>query len=165
MTNSTHDDVARLAGQLADLADRNEITDLVSRLGVVLDEGRFDEMPSILTEDATASTPGGSVEGIEAVIAQARRNHPPHEQRYQHMIANVLIDRDGDRAHVRANLIAHFAPGGTVTEPTFTLGEVYRFDARRTPAGWRFSRVATEPVWAIGSRVTAERRGTNSTRA
>jgi 3-phenylpropionate/cinnamic acid dioxygenase small subunit len=133
----------------AELLDRNEVTDLVYRLGVALDEGRFDDMRSIFTEDASASTPGGSVAGIDALIAQARRNHGP-EQRNQHVTTNLLIDLDGDRATIRANLVVNFVRDGA--EPFFTLGEVYRFDARRTPDGWRLSRVESTPVWATGSR-------------
>ena len=60
-----------------DPTDRREITDLVSHLGLWLDEGRFDEAPSILIDDVTVDTPGGHAEGIEHVIAQARRNHQP----------------------------------------------------------------------------------------
>ena len=125
---------------LHDLNDRREITDLVSRLGLWLDEGRFDEAPSILTEDVAVSTPGGQAEGIERVIAQARRNH--EFDGLQHVISNVLIDLDGDRAGVRANLVATFV--GSAIEQH---GERYRFEAMRTPAGWRLSRVEVKPVW------------------
>jgi hypothetical protein len=125
---------------LNDLNDRREITDLVSRLGLWLDEGRFDEAPSILTEDVAVSTPGGQASGLERVIAQARRNH--RFDRLQHLISNVLIDLDGDRADVRANLVATFV--GSAVEQH---GERYRFQAVRRPEGWRLSRVEVEPVW------------------
>jgi SnoaL-like domain len=133
-----------------DVADRQEITELVFSLGVALDEGRFEDLPTILTEDATASTPGGSVQGIDAVVAQASRNHSP-DLGIQHVISNVLIDKDGDQADVRANLVATFASRSTLS-PLFTLGEVYRFRARRTSEGWRLCQVATTPVWTTGSR-------------
>ena len=45
---------------LLELTDRSEITDLVSRLGVWLDEKRWDDARSILTQDAIVTTPGGS---------------------------------------------------------------------------------------------------------
>jgi hypothetical protein len=150
---------------LQQLADRSEITDLVNRLGVVLDEGRFDEMRSLLVEDATARTPGGTAEGRDALVAQASRNHRP-EQAIQHLITNLLIDLDGDgaggagdRASARANLVVHFGPAdggssgsGPIAPPLeFTLGEVYRFDLVRTPEGWRFARVETTPVWMSGT--------------
>ena len=57
-------------------------------------------------------------------------------------------------ASVRANLLVTFArrapaPTGPESAPAApaALGEVYRFAARRTPAGWRLTRVATTPVW------------------
>jgi SnoaL-like protein len=124
-----------------DLTDRREITDLVSRLGLWLDEGRFDEAPSLLTNDVTVDTPGGQAEGIERVIAQARRNH--QYDGLQHVITNVLVDLEGDRADVRANLVASFVDDGRVEQH----GERYRFEAVRTAEGWRLSRVQVTPVW------------------
>jgi hypothetical protein len=145
--------------QLLQLTDRSEIADLVNRLGLVLDEGRFDEMRSLLVEEATAQTPGGTAEGRDAMVAQARRNHRP-DQAIQHLITNLLVDLDGDgdRASARANLVVHFGPAdgdgsqsGSPAPPVeFTLGEVYRFELVRTPEGWRFARVETTPVWMSG---------------
>ena len=137
------------SGLVQELIDRSEITDLVSRLGLWLDEKRWDEARSILTEDATAMTPGGSVAGVDQVTAQARRNHvvPTH-----HVITNVLIDLDGDRAIVNANLIATFVNGRDASGPPFQLGERYRFEAVRTYDGWRLSQVESRPIWTVGSR-------------
>ena len=126
---------------LHDLTDRREIADLVSRLGLWLDEGRFDEAPTILTDDVTVDTPGGQAEGIERVIAQARRNH--QYDGLQHMITNVLVDLDGNHAAVRANLVATFVDDAVVEQH----GERYRFEAVRTADGWRLSRVEVRPVW------------------
>ncbi|WP_159845850.1 nuclear transport factor 2 family protein [Nocardia sp. CY41] len=140
--------------EVRELLDRRQITDLVDRLGRALDEGRFDDLRTIYTADATAKTPGGTAEGRAALIAQASRNHRA-DQRIQHVIGNVLIDPRGDAADVRANLIATFAPAatdGTIPQPQYTLGEVYRFDAVRTEEGWRLSRVETTPIWSTGTR-------------
>lgn len=151
------DQLSRLRRRLRELTDREEITDLVYRLGVALDEGHFEKLRSIFTEDATARTPGGLAEGLEALILQAGRNHSP-EERIQHVVSNVLVDVDGDRAEVRANLIATFATdtpeAGFAPAPRFTLGEIYRFTATRTAQGWRLSRVETVPVWASGAQTT-----------
>lgn len=136
------------------LDDRQAITDLIARLGLMLDEKRFDEAASILADDVTVKTPGGSAHGIEAVAAQARRNHTV---RTQHLITDVLIELDGDRAQARANLIATFAPdpgsllivnGEEQRDSYLSLGEVYRFGAVRTEDGWRLSRIETEPLWS-----------------
>jgi 3-phenylpropionate/cinnamic acid dioxygenase small subunit len=128
---------------LQDLNDRREIADLVSRLGLWLDEGRFAEAPSILVDDVSVDTPGGHAEGIERVVAQAQRNH--QYAHLQHVITNVLVDLDGDRASVRANLVVTFANDAIVSQQ----GERYRFDARRTPDGWRLSRIEVVPLWKV----------------
>jgi hypothetical protein len=134
---------------LQELTDRSEITELVSRLGVWLDEKRFDEARSIITEDATAKTPGGSVAGVDQVAEQARRNHVVPTQ---HVITNVLIDLDRDRATVGANLIATFVHSPDPSGPLFQRGERYTFEAVRTADGWRLSRVESRPIWNIGPR-------------
>ncbi len=159
---------ATVDATLQQLLDRTEITDLVSRLGMSLDEGRFDEMQSLLVEDVTARTPGGEKAGRDSVITLARKNHRPNWGN-EAVITNVLIDQDGDRAKVRANLVVYSAPDGTsdpdgASDPdgtslpplapkvTYTLGGVYKFEVVRTPDGWRFSRVETLPAWYWGTR-------------
>jgi hypothetical protein len=144
-------DAARLERQVAELSDRHEITNLVDRLGAFLDDRRFDEMRTLLVEEATVRTPGGTADGREALVAQARRNHQPDEPT-QHLITNTLVDLDGDRATVRANLVVNFAtPARDEAQPApprkYALGETYHFDVVRTSEGWRFSSVESRPVW------------------
>ena len=119
--------------------DREQITDLISRLGRWLDDKQFDDARSVLTEDVTVSTPGGQAEGLERVVAQASRNH---QVPTQHLITNVLVDIDGDTAAATANLLVTFA-GDTLDQQ----GERYRFDAARTPDGWRLRRIEVTPIW------------------
>lgn len=78
-------------------ADRAELTDLLARQGLWLDERRFDETASIFTEDATVDTRGGRAEGRQALAEQAHRNHARFA-RTQHVTSNVLIDVAGGRA-------------------------------------------------------------------
>jgi hypothetical protein len=119
-------------------------------------------MRELLVEDATVSTPGGRAEGREALIAQARRNHPA-DQRFQHVTTNVLLDLDGDRAKVRANLIVTITTADTkpsaapAPPPRCTIGEVYSFELVRTRGGWRFSRIETVPLWVSGTVPTPAR--------
>ena len=147
-----------------DLVDRDSIARLVYRLGVALDEGRFEDLRTIFTPDASASTSGGTASGIDAVVAQAARNHTP-DRRTQHVVTNILTDLDepGSAATVRANLVVTSAPASVPTadpaaeQPaiaptaTFTLGEIYRFTAARTASGWRLSSVETIPLWSLGT--------------
>ncbi|MGI8333626.1 nuclear transport factor 2 family protein [Actinomadura scrupuli] len=145
MTTTTAADTARLQ----ELSDRADLNDLLARQGLWLDERRFDETASIFTEDATVETPGGRAKGLQALAEQAHRNHSRYAAT-QHVTTNVLIDLDGDRATVRANLIVTFVRDAATPEPTLTMGERYRFEAARTRHGWRFSRVKATPVWRAG---------------
>jgi hypothetical protein len=145
------------ATALHDLVERDEITTLVTRLGVALDDAEFERLRSMLTDDVTVRTPGGTATGREAVIAQASRNHRP-DQPCQHLITNVLVDLDGDRARARANLVVVFGSRAGGSRPLdlpvrSTMGEIYHFEVRRTPDGWRFARIETAPVWTSGPPV------------
>jgi hypothetical protein len=115
-----------------DLIDKLDITELVSRLGAWLDgETTLEQARAILAEDVRVKSPGGEQEGIEPTVEQARRNHDVHTQ---HLLANVLVDLAGDTATAGANAIIHF-PDRTVTQR-------YAFESRRTPEGWRLTRIS-----------------------
>lgn len=45
--------------QLQQLSDRQAISDLITRLGLMLADKRYDEARSILADDVTVHTPGG----------------------------------------------------------------------------------------------------------
>ena len=124
--------------------DRRDIEDLVQRLAACLDDGRFDDMRSLFTADATARTPGGTAEGRDALVAQAARNHTP-DKATQHLIAGVLVELAEHTAAVRANALVTFADRDG--RPQLTMGEVYRLSARRTDEGWRLASVQTTPTW------------------
>jgi hypothetical protein len=118
------------------LIDRMDITDLVSRLGLWLDgETTLEQARTILAEDVAISTPGGEQRGIARAVEQARRNHAVETQ---HVIANVLVELDGDAATAGANAI--------ITFPDQVRHERYAFEARREPAGWRLTKIATRPA-------------------
>ncbi|MBE7701959.1 nuclear transport factor 2 family protein [Oerskovia sp. Sa1BUA8] len=144
---ATHQDAVR------GLLDREEVARLVSQLTAALDDGDSDRLRDLLVPDAHASTPGGTAQGIDAVVAQAARNHRP-EDGVQHLVGNVLVDLAHDHAEVRANVVATFARREPRADRPVTLGAVYRLRARRTGAGWRLTHITTDPVWASTAPVT-----------
>lgn len=128
--------------------DRQHIVDLVTSVGRCLDERDFDGLRQLFTDDATIATPGGTVSGHDALVAQARRGHS-RDKGIQHLITNHLVDIDGDRASVRANLLVAFAGAGPEDPQPFLLGEVYRFELRRSADGWRINSLQSTPVWSL----------------
>lgn len=164
--------LASLSGQLRQLNDRQAVADLITRLGLMLDDKSFDDARTILADDVTVQTPGGSSRGPEAVVAQARRSHTV---RTQHVITNMLITLEGDRAQARANLIVTFVPDSDDPEASLTIGnsdqpqsrlmigEHYRFQAARGEPGWRLTSIKVARAWstqplAAGARVAETNR-------
>ncbi|WP_232663156.1 nuclear transport factor 2 family protein [Pseudonocardia sp. TRM90224] len=154
---------------LQQIGDRLAIADLITRLGLMLDSKEFGEVHAVLAPDVTVRTPGGAAAGIDAVLAQARRNHTV---RTQHVISDVLVDLDGDRAVAGANLIVTFVPevegpdsrltlnDQDVPDGRLTLGERYRFGAVRGDQGWRLDSIEVNRIWSTqpvpaGARVAA----------
>jgi 3-phenylpropionate/cinnamic acid dioxygenase small subunit len=147
MIASSQGDEAALAGLKA-LAAHNEIAGLVNHLGRWLDEDLLADPHAMFTLDVSVQTPGGSVQGIDLVAAQARRTHSS-EQRTQHFITNLLIELHGDLATVRSNLFITFTDRATSNDPRFMGGD-QRFEVVWTPQGWRISRMEITPVWRSG---------------
>lgn len=150
MSTDLQGDAGQLTRQVQELVDRQAIADLIYRLGLWLDEKRFDDARSIFTEDATVDHPGRSARGVESVAAQARRNHD--EVHTQHIFTNVLVDVEGDQPAARANLIATFVQDADDPTSHFMMGAQYDFQVVRAPHGWRLSRVRISPTWSRGSR-------------
>ncbi|MEV0659962.1 nuclear transport factor 2 family protein [Actinomadura luteofluorescens] len=120
--------------------DRAELSALVSRLGLWLDDKSPGDGRAIFAEDAEARTVGGVAKGRDALVAQARRNHTVPTQ---HFITDPLIDVDGDQAAIGANLLVVFAREDGLR----LLGERYELRAVRTADGWRIRRVEVRPIW------------------
>jgi hypothetical protein len=135
-----------------ELLDRRRIEEHISTLGRRLDERDFEGLRGLFTNDATVTTPGGTATGHDALVDQARRRHS-RDEGIQHVVTNALIDLDGDRATVRANLLVSFAHAGATDPHPFVLGEVYRFELQRTAAGWRITMLNSTPVWSLNAPV------------
>jgi SnoaL-like domain len=128
--------------QLQQLTDRADLVDLTARLAQWLDGQRFDEAPTLFEPDVAVRTPGGSAEGIEAVVAQARRNHEGAQT--HHSLTNVLPAVDGDQATIDANVLLAFVHPDGMLE---SIGGRYRLGAVRTGAGWRLNHIQVDQVW------------------
>jgi SnoaL-like domain len=132
------------------MTDHQEIERLVFELGRCLDERDFDGLRLLFTEDAEVRTPGGTSRGHDALVAQARARHT-EPVGIQHLATNVLVDQAGDTAEVRANVLVAFAADGAFDPAPFLLGEVFRFSARRTAAGWRMTSMSGTPTWTLNA--------------
>ena len=144
--------------QITRLADRVELTELIFRVGLCLDEHRFEDLGDLFVEDGVAVTAGGTARGRADLVAQAAQNNAQYD-RMQHVTTNVLIDfeddvegGDGsggsDRARIRANIIATFCQGAE-QHPVAVRGGVSLGRAVRTSDGWRLTEIEARPTWAV----------------
>ena len=128
--------------------DRLAVTELVTRLYVLLDEGRYDELGTVYAADVELEFPNAQARGLDEVVERARTRFERYD-RAQHFTTDVLVDLDGDHARVRSN---HWAvqvhAGGR-----FEAGLVHHFDAARRSDGWRLTRGRADVVWRAGADV------------
>ena len=134
---------------LATLNDRIEIAERLAELGRWLDDKRWDDAAAVLAADVRVSTPGGIAEGVDAAVAQARRNH---DEITQHLFTNVTVDVAGDRASATAESL--------ITSAQRQSGSRYALDFVRTAAGWRISSGAS--MTSTGARTGSARRASRS---
>jgi uncharacterized protein (TIGR02246 family) len=100
-----------------------EISRLVTRYAVLNDEGDFDALAQMFTEDGVFVRPSGGdpIVGRRQILA-AYKARPPRISR--HVISNILIDvRSPTEAECRSTMLLYTAaPGETKTQQPTLLG-------------------------------------------
>ncbi|WP_278265748.1 nuclear transport factor 2 family protein [Nocardia sp. AG03] len=128
------------------LADRAELTDLVARHSLWVDEGCADT-DRLFTEDIVVTSVRGQAHGIAALEALARKGHAAYA-RTLHSKSNLVIELAGDTATVRAHDLAVYVLDD---ETESIAAAIHRYRARRTPHGWRFDRLEVTPIALTGA--------------
>ncbi|NND82291.1 MAG: nuclear transport factor 2 family protein [Gammaproteobacteria bacterium] len=125
-----------------EMSDRFEIQDLIAEYCDIIDQGDFDRLNDVFTEDAFIdySAMGGAAGSRDEIITFLN-NVMPMFINTQHMISNYQIKIDGDTASGR---IMCFNPMEISGNPVFFLGLWYVDEYRRTPDGWRISKRVEE---------------------
>lgn len=127
------------------IADRVEITDLMTRIALLLDERRWADVDTVFTDDVIMHSPrGGELRGIDDVLRFLRKG-TVEDQHTQHTTTDVVADVDGDRATVSANTLVYYYRDGQA--PHFTGGLRISGTVVRTPAGWRLREQRIVPAW------------------
>jgi 3-phenylpropionate/cinnamic acid dioxygenase small subunit len=118
--------------------DKEAIREVLAEYCFRLDNGRFDDMAALFTEDGTWDTAFGRATGRAAIAELARSlrsGGPQPRPRGIHLVTNVAIDLDEARARVRSNwIVATNSPAG----PAIGSGGGYADDMVKTESGWRF---------------------------
>lgn len=143
-------EMAALRREVRELRDREEIRELVYRYGISADVERYDEFLDTLTEDvvwtaAGTFNPGMAMPGeatmhghAEALAAVSGPGHAGIANKEQHVMANLVIEVDGDHAQAIGHLVLTLHNWGG-----FSIGtcRYVHMNFRREQDRWRISQL------------------------
>jgi uncharacterized protein (TIGR02246 family) len=131
--------------QLQNLLDEREISRLLVVFSRCIDTKDFDAYAQLYAQDAELVTPWGSHKGREG-LAEHVQNDLGGYRALHHVSTGHEITVDGDRATVRATLLATHITDDTGTQ-FWSVGGHYDMKLAKTNGNWRLARVAINPAW------------------
>ena len=133
------------------LQDKQEITELCYRYGLTLDNRDWTGLDALFTPDADAfylDLPPSH--GYQAIEDTCRSALGPLSAT-QHLISNVVVRLDGDRAESTCYLQAQHVKTGTPGGDNFIIAGRYDDQLIRTSDGWRFRERRLTLIWTSGN--------------
>jgi len=127
------------------LGDRLEINDLLTRYAHSVDSKDWTLYRSVFTDDAFIDyESAGGIKGDREAVAKWLEKTMAGFPMTQHLISNIDVKIDGDRASVRAMF---YNPMGMPSGKTFWCGGFYNHSLVRTTDGWKSERLIEESSW------------------
>lgn len=136
---------------------RAQVAALLDRYLISLDDEELNDAwaAGLFTADAVVAFPISRHEGAKGMAAYHRAALSAFAAT-QHLGSGSVVELDGDRATLRANLLsthvhhARHAPRGDLPA-LFATGTFVNGEARRTPQGWRLTLLSFRLLWADGA--------------
>lgn len=124
---------------LLNLEDRAAIHDLFTRYCCALDNGEVDTVVACFTDDAALRSPVIDIRGHDAIRAFAGRFAAQRAAgtQFRHMVTNIAVAVDGNRARATAYLLVLISERGD--HRTLPPGR-YECELVKQEGAWRFSR-------------------------
>ena len=136
--------------------DVAEIRGLMDRYGSTVDERDWAAFAELFDDNVSKQYTG--IEPARETKTVSRADHVAGVagvlgvfDATQHMITNVQVTLDGDRATCRAAMRAEHWLSGLLGAPRYTMFGVYRNGFRRTPDGWKIDHLDIEIVREDGN--------------
>ena len=120
-----------------DVDDERAIRRLITRYCHLVDDGAFERLTPLWTDDAELALRGETATGPAAIVTKIAERQTP-ELRGIHVSANVIIDVEGDTARAVSDFVFMRREGGPDPIVKFIGRYIDRFE--RTPDGWKFRR-------------------------
>ena len=145
--------------ELSVLVDRSDISQMICRLALGMDLRDREMFQSCWADEFYLSVP--PLAG-DAVPLEGNMRAEEHARNViamlseftatQHVLANHLIDVEGDTASCCAYLIGtHTLAGVEDGDPIQTIGARYDFQCNRTPQGWKITNMKWTRYWSTGN--------------
>jgi 3-phenylpropionate/cinnamic acid dioxygenase small subunit len=138
------------------LQDKQEITELCYRYGLILDHRDWTGLAAVFTPDANAfyldMPPCLGYQAIEDTCRAALGSLSAT----QHLISNVVVRLDGDRAESTCYLQAQHVKAGTPGGDNLIIAGRYDDQLIRTPHGWRIRERRLTFIWTSGNPAVAD---------
>jgi uncharacterized protein (TIGR02246 family) len=124
--------------KMTDLEDRAAIHDLFTRYCCALDNGEVETVVGCFTADAALKSPLIDIKGHHEIRAFAGRFAAQRAAgtQFRHMVTNIAVTLDGDRATATAYLLVLISRGHS--HRTLPPGR-YECDLVKQDGHWRFS--------------------------
>lgn len=139
-----------LAEQVQWLVDRAAISDLIVNFARCLDVRDWEGYVENFAEDGVLELPFGTFEGRDTIAARATKGLDNFDATH-HISANHAITIDGDAATSRSYLWVAHVPDASDRTRHGDAGGWYDHEYRRTPQGWRLTRVKLTVLWESGT--------------
>jgi SnoaL-like domain len=118
--------------------EKDAIREVMAEYCFALDGGRYDEMAALFTDNGTWDTAFGKATGRGAIAALARDirlRAGDNRPRGVHLVTNIAIALDGEKAEVRSNwTVVQNSPEG----PRIGSGGAYADQMVKAGGKWRF---------------------------
>jgi hypothetical protein len=143
-----------LEEQVQRLVDRAAISDLLHAFARALDTKDWEAYVDTYAEDGVIELPWATAtreELAEFVPRDLGRFHATH-----HISSNHSIEIDGDTARSRSYLLAMHVLDPEDQGSQWLAAGWYDNEYRRTPEGWKLTKVRITPIWQLGERPPSE---------
>jgi len=138
--------------RMAEIADRIEIQELLSRYAQIVDARKWDQLDLVFEQGAIIdfTRNGGECLTYPEIVNYLQSSLSIFVG-IQHFMTNFVIDIVGDKATARNYVFTQMVSLVDGGEQLLADGGWYDSEFRRGPNGWRMSRYVAGLVWLDGS--------------
>jgi hypothetical protein len=129
------------------IADRQDIADVIVRYATALDTHDAELLLSCFTADARLQLDRAPVSSPAEFAERAKRLRTLAA--VQHFITNIAVELAGHRATARSYGLIMQAHGETEGRKTLLTGGIYEDELAKTATGWQISRRRFTSLWAV----------------